>query len=62
MLVEGHLGGAILDVTEEEPVPAGSPLLGLQSSDHTTCIGQLPYEADSLYSCKDRGRESGGIP
>lgn len=29
MLVEGHLGGAILDVTEEEPLSADSPLWDL---------------------------------
>ena len=45
MLVEGHLGGAILDVTEEEPLPADSPLWDLPNLLITPHVSGN-YEAD----------------
>lgn len=45
-LRSGHLGGAVIDVFEHEPLPAGSPLAGLPNAWLTPHIAGLSAEAN----------------
>ena len=44
-LVSGKLAGAALDVYEQEPPPAGHPLLSLEQVVHTPHLGASTKEA-----------------
>jgi phosphoglycerate dehydrogenase-like enzyme len=47
-LREGHIGGAALDVTDPEPLPAGHPLLALAN-----CL-VTPHIASSTLATRER--------
>ena len=46
-LAAGHLGGAALDVMEVEPLPAGSPLVGLNNTLLTPHLASFSREASA---------------